>query len=105
MTAVNTRRREKPAYKPEKYNTAWQYYRGIPIRLIVYSEQHFAALRAKRFLLGKSEKQNIWIPNSCLKPDGTLDTSKQLDWIFKKAAYQNKLKLAGINIDPLRWRS
>lgn len=99
----NTCSRRKPVYKHGKYNTGWQYYRGIPIRLIVYSEQHFAAIRAKRFLLGKSEKQNIWIPNSCLLPDGTLDTSKQLDWIFKKAAYQNKLKLAGIPIDPLRW--
>lgn len=97
MTVVNTKRREKLVYKPEKYNTAWQYYRGIPIRLIVYSEQHFAALRAKRFLLGKSEKQNIWIPNSYLKPDGTLDTSmdryaepfswKQEDWTKTTLAF------------------
>lgn len=95
---------KKSEYAPEKYNLEWQHYKGVPIRLILYTEAHFAALNAKRFLLGRTETQNVWIPNKCLLPDGTLDPNQNHDWIFRKAWYQNKFKHAGIDINPLLWR-
>ena len=95
---------KKSEYQPEKYNLDWQDYKGIPIKLILYREPHYNALKAKRFLLGRTCTQNIWIPNKCLLPDGTLDPKQNHDWIFRKAWYQNKLKYAGITINPLHWR-
>ena len=100
---LNLMKRKQKDRKPEKYNTAWQYYKGIPVKLIVYTEQHFAAIRAKRYLLGKSGGQNIWIPNSCLLPDGTLNPALDLDWIFQRAYQENKFRYASINIDPSTW--
>lgn len=85
--------RKKPVYHQERYNTETQFYRGIPIRLIVYTEEHFARLRAKRFMIGDSN-QNLWIPNSCLSEDGSILPHKNLDFVFRRAAH--KLDLAGI---------
>lgn len=91
-------------YKPGKYCTETQYYRGIPIRLIVYTEQHFAALKAKRFMLGPAgTTQNIWIPNKYLEPDGRLKDGADIDWIMRRAWAENKFKYAGIGIDPYTW--
>lgn len=81
------------ARKREKYNTDTQYYKGIPLRLIVYTEQHFSRLKAKRFLIGTSN-QNVWIPNSCLADDGSILPNKNLDFVFRNAA--RKLELAGV---------
>lgn len=85
-----------------KYNTQTQYYKGIPITLIVYTEEHFARLKAKRFLLGNSN-QNIWIPNCYLEPNGSVKENVNIDFVFKRAYYQNKLKLANIDINPTLW--
>ena len=64
------KRKPKRIYEEEKYNTEIQNYRGIKFKLIVYTEQHFAALRAKRFLLISDKEehpsQNFWIPNCYL---------------------------------------
>lgn len=49
-----------------KYNTEIQNYKGIKVRLIKYTDKHFARLKAKRFMLVGSDensKQNLWIPN------------------------------------------
>lgn len=83
----------RSAHKREKYNTDTQYYKGIPLRLIVYTEEHFGRLKAKRFLIGNS-RQNIWIPNSCLSEDGTILPDKNLDFVFRNAT--RKLELAGV---------
>lgn len=45
---------------------------GIRLRLIVRKD--YGKRNAKRFLL-VGTKQNIWIPNFCLKDDGTIVTS------------------------------
>ena len=81
------------ARKREKYHTDTQYYKGIPLRLIVYTEQHFSRLKAKRFLIGNSN-QNVWIPNSYLTDDGSILPNKNLDFVFRNAA--RKLELAGV---------
>lgn len=83
----------RSAPKKEKYNTDTQYYKGIPLRLIVYTEEHFSRLKAKRFLIGNSH-QNIWIPNSCLTKNGTILPDKNLDFVFRNAT--RKLELAGV---------
>lgn len=98
MPGKNTDRR------PDKYNLSIQDYKGVKVQLILYTERHFAALRAKRFILvGQNLSQNIWIPNSSLLPDGTLDPKRDLDWVFQQAWRQNKFRLAGIGIEPFSW--
>lgn len=84
-----------------KYNTNVQNYKGVSIRLIKYTEKHFARLKAKRFLLIKPKEndypsQNFWIPNCYLESDGTLKSNINIDWIFQKAYRANKFKYAGI---------
>ena len=85
-----------------KYNDSIQRYRGIPLKLIVYTERHFASLKAKRFLImdgnGEPSGQNLWIPNSFLLEDGTLDPGKNLDWLFHKPQNRHKLELAGFRL-------
>ena len=104
-TARRPRPRKDGGYRPGKYHTETQYYKGIPVTLIVYTEQHFAALRAKRFMLGpKGTSQNIWIPNSLLDERGKIRDGADLDWIFQRAYRENKFKYAGIDIDPYTWR-
>lgn len=85
-----------------KYNTDVQFYKGIPVRLIVYTEAHFASLNAKRFTLNHTS-QNVWIPNTYLEPDGTIKSNANIDFVFVQAYRQHKLKYAGININPLEW--
>lgn len=87
-----------------QYNNQIQYYKGIPIKLIVYTEKHFKRLNAKRFMLGESKyNQNIWIPNCYLEPNGTLKSNVNIDFVFRKAYQQNKLSYAHININPMLW--
>lgn len=73
-----------------KYNTSIQMYKNIPLKLIVYTEQHFARLKAKRFTINGSN-QNIWIPNVYLEPDGTIKANANIDFIFYKAKRQLEL--------------
>jgi hypothetical protein len=87
-----------------EYNNKTQYYKGVPIKLIVYTEKHFARLNAKRFILGNPQAhQNIWIPNCYLEPNGTLKNGVNIDFIFKKAYCQKKFYYANININPMLW--
>lgn len=85
-----------------KYNTHVQSYKGIKIRLIEYTPQHFDSLRAKRFMLISEKapltRQNVWIPNCYLESDGTLKDHINIDFVFVTAARQNKLKYAYIDI-------
>ena len=76
-----------------KYNTDIQFYKNVPLRLIVYTEKHFASLKAKRFTINNT-RQNVWIPNVYLEVDGTIKKNANLDFIFRKATRQ--LELAGI---------
>lgn len=87
-----------------EYNNKTQYYKGIPIKLIVYTEKHFARLNAKRFMLGDPKaNQNIWIPNAYLESNGTIKNGVNIDFIFKKAYCQKKFYYAHININPMLW--
>lgn len=89
--------------KRKKYNDRVQSVYGIQLRLIVYTDAHFQRLKAKRFLIlfdGKTSGQNLWIPNSYLSSDGTIDFEKDLRWLFKQPKTKHKLKLAGY-IDPM----
>lgn len=86
-----------------KYNTEIQFYKGIKIRLIEYTKNHFARLKAKRYLLISDidtphPTQNLWIPNVYLKEDGTLKQNINIDFVFRKAMRQNKFKYAGIKL-------
>lgn len=86
-----------------KYNTNVQTYKSIKIRLIKYTDSHFARLRAKRFLIITEHdtghvNQNFWIPNCYLEPDGTIKKGANLDWAFRKAHRAHKLEYAGIEI-------
>lgn len=76
-----------------KYNTNIQMYKNIPLKLIVYTESHFARLKAKRFTINNTN-QNVWIPNRYLELDGTIKSDVNIDFVFKKAS--RKLELAGI---------
>ena len=42
--------------------------------------------------------QNIWIPNVYLKPDGTVKDRADIDFVFKRALKENKLKYAHIDV-------
>lgn len=94
-------------YDAEKYNLDIQEYNGVFFRLILYTESHFARLRAKRFIIldpsGIDSGQNFWIPNSCLEEDGTVIKSR-IGWIFRKAELNHKLHLAGYSSWPLQMR-
>lgn len=86
-----------------KYNTSIQIYRNIHIRLIEYTPEHFARLKAKRFLLinpksKENPSQNVWIPNAYLQDNGTLKPYINIDFVFRTAALQRKFKYAGITI-------
>ena len=76
-----------------KYNTSVQIYKNVPLKLIVYTEKHFARLKAKRFTINNSN-QNVWIPNQYLTEDGTIKPNANIDFVFYKAKRQ--LELAGI---------
>ena len=78
-------------------NTAVQYYKGISITLI---NRDYEGYNAKRYLLGHSN-QNVWIPNKYLQEDGTLKESSNLDFVFRKASIQNKLRYANLR-DPYK---
>lgn len=86
------------------YNDSVQYYKGLPLKLIVYTPEHFARLKAKRFLILTPEEkpsgQNLWIPNAFLLEDGTIDPAKNLDWLFSKPMNLHKAELAGFKIEP-----
>lgn len=72
-------------------------YKNVPLKLIVYTEEHFARLKAKRFIINGTN-QNVWIPNKYLEPDGTIKPDANIDFVFYKARRQ--LELAGITFHP-----
>ena len=80
-----------------KYNTNTQYYKNIPLKLIVYTESHFERLKAKRFCINNTN-QNVWIPNVYLEEDGSIKQDVNIDFVFYKA--RNQLRLAGIEFHP-----
>lgn len=72
-------------------------YKNVPLKLIVYTEEHFARLKAKRFIINGTN-QNIWIPNKYLELNGTIKPDVNIDFVFHKAHRQ--LELAGITFHP-----
>ncbi len=83
--------REKKNFK--KYNTQTQYYKNVPLKLIVYTDSHFERLKAKRFNVNNTT-QNVWIPNQFLEPDGSIKENVNIDFVFYRSKRQ--LELAGI---------
>lgn len=77
----------------KKYNQETQYYRGLPLRLIVRKDYY--RMKAKRFIINETN-QNVWIPNVYLLDDGTIKDNVDLMFIFRKA--KRKLELAGYKI-------
>ena len=75
------------------YNTDVQLYKNVPLKLIVYTESHFARLKAKRFTVNDTN-QNVWIPNQYLESDGTIKLNANIDFVFYKSKRQ--LEIAGI---------
>ena len=75
------------------FNIATQLYKNIRLTLLDYHPSYCAARNAKRFRIGHSI-QNIWIPNCCLLPDGTLKPDINLDWIFNQERTKIKLRYA-----------
>lgn len=82
-----------------EYNREVQWFRNVPLKLIVYTEKHFSVLKAKRFMIHGST-QNLWIPNKFLTENGTIRDPEKIAWIFSNKTTQHKLELAGIKLDP-----
>jgi len=80
-----------------QYNGALQMYKNVPLKLIVYTDKHFDALKAKRFTINNTN-QNVWIPNYYLEEDGTIKAGVNIDFIFYKSFRQ--LEIAGIKFMP-----
>lgn len=80
-----------------KYCTATQYYRNVPLTLIVYTDEHFKRLKAKRFIIGgRTSNQNLWIPNKHLDETGKLLPGTNIDYVIRQAERQRKLEYARI---------
>lgn len=91
--------------KKREYCTGVQYYKGIPLTLIVYTEAHFAALKAKRFMLGDTKyNQNVWIPNAFLDETGRIQPWADIDFVMRQAYRQHKFEYARIKINPFTWK-
>lgn len=88
---INAEVAKRKAKLAEKYNTDTQYYKGIPVELIV--REDYGCYKAKRFKINNSN-QNIWIPNCYLEDDGTIKTNANIDFVFRKSV--NQLNKAGI---------
>lgn len=87
--------------KKKFLNLNEQVYKGISIYLI---KRNYDGYNAMRYLLGsRNSGQNIWIPKCYLEEDGTLKPNINIDFVFKKAFYQNKFYYAHIDINPLLW--
>lgn len=71
-------------------NTKTQYYKGIPIKLIIRNYEH---LKAFRYTINGT-KQNVWIPKKHCNSEGTLYPTENIDYVFRKANKQ--LEYAGI---------
>lgn len=73
------------------YNTNVQYYKSIPLRLIVRGDYPYK--QAKRYTINGTN-QNIWIPNKHLMDDGTIRPCEDIDYCFRRR--QRQLELAGV---------
>jgi hypothetical protein len=71
-------------------NTNTQYYKGVPLRLIIRKDYH--VLKARRYLLNETN-QNVWVPCQYLEEDGTIKA--RADFVFIKS--KRKFELAGIS--------
>lgn len=91
---------DKFGYDEGKYNKTAQAIPclGVKLKLIVYTEKHFAQLKAKRFMItdesGVETKQNLWIPNRYLLPDGSIDFRHDLTWLFNTPPNRRNIRLA-----------
>lgn len=87
--------RKKYNKQAAELNTETQYYKGIPIRLII---RNYSGYNAKRYTLNGTS-QNVWIPNKFLREDGTLMNGRNIDFVFKKA--RNQCRIAGLS--GIKW--
>lgn len=82
-----------------QYNDHIQNYKGIPLKLIVYTESHFQHLKAKCFQIlnanNQPSGQRVWIPNRFLTENGTILSTCNIDWLFRKSDNAEKLRSVG----------
>ncbi|AAS91585.1 hypothetical protein [Staphylococcus phage 812] len=83
---------KKDSYNSTNRNFDIQYYKGIPLQQI---DRGYGQARARRFTINNTN-QNIWIPMTYLKPNGTLKNNIDIDWILVKE--KCSLKKAGLVI-------
>jgi len=88
---INAEVAKRKARLAEKYNTNTQYYKGIPVELIV--REDYGCYKAKRFKINGTN-QNVWIPNCYLEDDGTIKQNANIDFVFRQSV--NQLNKAGI---------
>jgi len=88
---INAEVAKRKAKLAKKYNTSVQYYKGIPVELII--REDYGCYKAKRFKINGSN-QNVWIPNCYLENDGTIKENVNIDFVFRKSV--NQLNKAGI---------
>lgn len=84
-------RKDVQFHQPIKFNLETQFYKGIPLKLIVRKDYNYH--QAKRYTLNGTN-QNVWIPNCFLYPDGTIKPRVNLDWLFSQKQTVTKLCLA-----------
>lgn len=82
----------KDNYNSTNRNFDIQYYKDIPLQQI---DRGYGQAKARRFTINNTN-QNIWIPMTYLRPNGTLKNNIDIDWIFVKE--KNSLKKAGLAI-------
>ena len=78
-------------------NETVQNYKGLPLMLVLRND--YGAKRAKEYHIisknGYLTDLKIWIPNSYLSSDGTIDTSKDFLFIFSDDKVKKKVEEAG----------
>ena len=79
------------SFKEVRMNREIQYYKNIPLRLII---RNYGGRNAKRYTLNGTN-QNVWIPNKHLLEDGTIKSGENIDYVFRKA--QRQLMYAGLH--------
>lgn len=89
------------------WNKTIQNYKGIRLMLLNPDRKSILHANAKRYMLvgveGLYSLRSVRIPEQYLLPDGTIKPGINLDWIFQKAFWTNKLAKAGVDIDPFNW--
>lgn len=78
----------RAAFDNIKMNFNEQYYDGFALKLI--DRKDYYNKKAKRYTINDTN-QNVWIPNTFLKKDGTIKPGVNLGFIFNSEEFSYKL--------------